>query len=284
MTGQQSSDTHGLGQSDASTQGPVEPVAELSAIKHAHAALMRAYVAVLQVASRERHPTVHSEDAARSGRLRSSLVRRHVKRNLRAVASAYRTRQLDRSDEQADAWLKQATTDCDQVVEALPGLRWPGIAVALTVLTAGIGVLREIAKDQELLNLVVGTTFLVILIASLYGRDVVSDSHRWKRNLFFPSADVVDNAAPAVQAEHGSNNIYALENALYTALRRGKKREVQVDWIAANLLLFFWPTFLCWVYLDDPLWKVFGSIAALTVSTLIWAALRHSRERRRIWR
>jgi hypothetical protein len=125
-----------------------------------------------------------------------------------------------------DSWLSKAREDCLAAAERLPRLRLPGIIAIVSAVVALAGLLSTLPRwVGALFESLALMTVSIMLFPYLYMRG----SYRYKRSLFLRDARQVDKEDRYDQMAMRDNNIYALEDELFGMLRRGKRREFEID-------------------------------------------------------
>jgi hypothetical protein len=211
------------------------------------------------------------------------MVGSHIRHHLSELRDGYIALLTTASAAADRDWLNQVIEDAGRLIETLPEIRPRAILLALVAPV--VAVLSKITGSPTWLVAVLvffgGVSPTVVFI----GYFSLRDSYLVKRQLLFPNAPVADRLkANEQRAASEGLNVYELENAAFSAMRRGKRLEFEVDRLVIDaavgmvaLACFFAPFLL----MEDDLWDPFFiAFVALGLFDLIWRTAR----RKRVWR
>jgi hypothetical protein len=260
-------------------------------VKVAHRALMAGYLRTLEAASRTRDIPSRADPLGTLylfGAPARLLVGAHIRRKLTEVGQIYA--QLEQVFDPCDAsdtktWLNRARQGCIDAAASLPSLRLPGVFV---LIPAVIGTGATLSKLLGWFGSVpLAASLLLVSAITLMAYAVLRNSYLIKRDLFLPGATDIDKREFDCQEENIENNIYALENNLFKALRRLKKQEIQIDRLFFDvvwLLLFQLSYAFASITFDSDhwIWWIFTPASALFFLGLV--TRRTWRLKPRAWR
>lgn len=223
----------------------------------------------------------------------------HIKGKLNELSVAYlylaqTIPEDETSTNGAHMWLKEVQESCDKIAETL--LSWTSTRGTLNALwPIGIGLATAALGADNIYELLIKfdasnpsyTQFLSRLVAILIFPTVyfvlyLGSAFDCKREIFMPG--YTSNERPLQgDADRGSReNVYQIEDHLFSLLQRGKRREIHFGIIILVSFLFMlgaYPTWLWLTNLSEPIAWVFGIVGCWMIYDGIKIAAR-----RRQWR
>ena len=241
-------------------------------LRRAHAALLTAYMNVLDASSFEvfdLDAVMHGSHGTALGRLlgpldelldlvgRRWMTRRliasHIRRRLSWLSAAYaQSSALAEARDQATfaEWLRRAREATAEFADSLPTWRTPSAFALLAPTIALIGFARGVISY-------VAFGVLIVLVLVIYLSVPLVFAFRRKRAHFL---------RPAVE----DKNVYQCENDLFELIGRRKPREFQVDAGLAGVWTVVIFAFVVWAVGVDSTWKE-GLLGILGFAVLVGA-------------
>lgn len=226
---------------------------DITEVKQFHSKLLTRYIEVLNTISVAPRRIEYTDTGYYNPwrYVASLFAESHIKAKLNELSVAYlylsSSLPIDEPDtKEAREWLRITIDECRKVAETLQSttnlrgiltLAWPYL---LPVVASLLGISNP--KDSSAWFAAFSPDFFIgILILSyfpiFYAAVIANSTFSYKRSLFLRRRSTMMNELGALEANQAASpeNIYYLEDKLFSLLNRGKKRERALD-LAAPLL------------------------------------------------